>query len=232
MKRLVMICLLLAVFQGLGPAVKAGTRPPDDLPLTIVPAAMKTGLPMFFMISGDGGWTSFDQALAEALAARGIPVVGLDAQKYFWKAKTPDKVTEELSQVILSYQVRFGKEKVVLTGFSFGASIVPFIANRMNPALKARLAGVLSVSPDILADFEIHLSDMLNIGGQRGNYNVVAEMKKMKFITPVSFFGKTEGGKIATRFMNEGLKVLILPGDHHFGDDFKGIAEAMIKNIV
>jgi len=230
MKRLFIICILLIVFQGISFAGKSVTLH-DDLPLIIVPAVAKTSLPMFFMISGDGGWTSFDQSLAEALAARGIPVVGLDAQKYFWKAKTPEKITEELSQVIQSYQVRFGKEKVVLTGFSFGASIVPFMANRMNPSLKAKLAGVLSISPDVLADFEIHLSDMLNIGGQRGNYNVIAEMKKMKFITPVSFFGRTERGSATARFIKEGLKVCILPGNHHFGNDFKGIAEAMIKNI-
>lgn len=203
----------------------------ENLPLTIVPAVKKSNLPMFFMISGDGGWTSFDQSLAEALAAKGVPVIGLDAQKYFWDAKTPDGTTTELSKAIQHYKEQFGKEKVALVGYSFGASVVPFIANRLNPVLKSQLRAVLAISPDVAADFEIHIADMLNFGGGKGNYNVLAEMKKLKGTTAVNFFGKAEGNSIAGKFVKEGLKVEILPGNHHYGNDFEGLSAALLKNI-
>lgn len=203
----------------------------ENLPLTIIPATKKSTLPLLFLISGDGGWTSFDQSLAETLAAHGIPVIGLDAQKYFWSATTPDKTTAELSKAIAHYMEQLGKDKVALAGYSFGASIVPFIANRLPATLKSQLTGIVAISPDVAADFEIHIADMLNFGGSKGNYNVIAEIKKLKAVPATSIFGKAEGTKISGRFAKEGLKVLVLPGNHHFGNDFNTLAEAMVKNM-
>jgi hypothetical protein len=60
-----------------------------DLPIFLIPSPIQDTLPVAFLISGDGGWGSFDQAVAENLAERGIPVVGLDAIKYFRTLKTP-----------------------------------------------------------------------------------------------------------------------------------------------
>lgn len=203
----------------------------EDLPLTIIPAVKKDNLPMIFMISGDGGWTSFDQSFAEALAENGVTVVGLDAQKYFWDAKTPEKTTADLSRAILHYTGQFNKEKFVLAGYSFGASVVPFIADRLEPALKPRLAAVLSLSPDVTADFEIHIMDMLSFGSDQETYNVLTEIKKIRNVPVISFFGKGEGDDISSKFRESGLKVETIPGDHHFGGDFKGLASAFLKNI-
>lgn len=203
----------------------------EDLPLTIIPAAKKDNLPLVLMISGDGGWTSFDQSLAESLAARGLSVVGLDAQKYFWDARTPEKTTSDLSKAILHYTAQFNKEKFVLAGYSFGASVVPFVADRLAPALKARLSAVLSLSPDVTADFEIHVLDMLSFGSTTETYNVQAEMKKIKNVPVVSFFGTEEGGGIASKFIKAGLKTELVPGDHHFGDNFQGLSLDLLKSI-
>lgn len=201
------------------------------LPLTIVPSARKNNLPMVMMISGDGGWTSFDQSLAEALAEKGLSVIGLDAQKYFWDTRTPEKTAADLSLAIAHYSEQFNKEKFVLAGYSFGASVVPFVADRLPAPLKAKLAAVLSLSPDVTADFEIHIMDMLSIGNSSEEYNVIGEMKKIKNVPVISYFGQGEGTDIAGKFSRAGLKVDIIPGDHHFGNDFSGIADAFLKRI-
>ena len=203
----------------------------ESLPLTVVPSPKKNNLPVIFMISGDGGWTSFDQSLAESLAQNGLSVIGLDAQKYFWDARTPQKTTEDLSKAILHYTTELNKEKFVLAGYSFGASVVPFVADRLEPALKQRLSAVLSLSPDVTADFEIHILDMLSIGDAAENYNVPAEIKKIKNIPVTNFFGAAEGDDIASKFKSAGLKVDIIPGNHHFGNDFQLISTAFLKNI-
>ncbi|MGY0036184.1 AcvB/VirJ family lysyl-phosphatidylglycerol hydrolase [Pedobacter sp. NJ-S-72] len=197
----------------------------ENLPLTIIPATQKNNLPLVFMISGDGGgWTSFDQSLAESLAQRGLSVVGLDAQKYFWEARTPEKTTSDLSRAILHYRTQLNKDKFVLAGYSFGASVVPFVADRLEPSLKSHLSAVLSLSPDVTADFEIHVMDMLSFGNTTETYNVQAEMKKIKNVPVISFFGNQEGGDIAAKFIRAGLKTEIIPGDHHFGDNFEGLS--------
>src|SRR5690606_31598304 len=103
----------------------------------------KTNLPFIFMISGDGGWTSFDQSLAESLAALGFHVAGLDAQKYFWNVKTPESSSANLVEAIMHYQKKFGEDNFVLTGYSFGASVVPFLANRLPENMKNHLNAVI-----------------------------------------------------------------------------------------
>jgi len=47
----------------------------------------------------------------------------------------------------------------------------------------------------------------------------------------ISFFGKGEGGDIANQFARAGLKVDLIPGDHHFGNDFQGIASTFLQHI-
>lgn len=201
-----------------------------DLPLKLIPASQKNKLPMVFMISGDGGWSRFDQSLAEELASKGLSVLGLDAQKYFWKAKTPDQASKEISLALSYYLGALGKESLVLGGYSFGASIIPFVANRLPANLKTYLKAVISLSPDVTADFEIHLVDLLNFSSKY-KYNVIAEMKKLAPLSPVSIFGADEGDKIKTSFLNAGLKVITIAGDHHFDKEYEKIATVFVKQI-
>jgi type IV secretory pathway VirJ component len=203
----------------------------NNLPLNIVPSARKNSLPLVFMISGDGGWTSFDQSLAEALAVNGLSVVGLDAQKYFWKEKTPAGATEDIARAIIQYRTQMDKDGFVLAGYSFGASVVPFVASRFPPGLKSKLKGVVSLSPDETADFEIHIADMLNIGGGGDKYNVLNEFKKIKGIPVVCYFGSAEDEATRLKFSKNGIKVGVMPGNHHFNDDFSGIARAIATGL-
>ena len=212
--------------------IKDKTAPyKDELPLTIIPSLKKNNLPFVFMISGDGGWTNFDQSVSESLAAKGFSVLGLDAQKYFWNKKTPELATQDIVKALVYYRSYFEKDKFILAGYSFGASILPFIANRLTFELKPSVAGIFALSPSEFADFEIHISDMLNFGNGKNKYNVVAEFKKIKSIESVCFFGTDEDSQIIGKFSKEGLKVLTLPGNHHFDNDFNRIADAVLKSI-
>ncbi|MBB2150616.1 AcvB/VirJ family lysyl-phosphatidylglycerol hydrolase [Pedobacter gandavensis] len=211
--------------------VERGQPYTGDLPLKLIPANQKNKLPLVFMISGDGGWSRFDQALAEELASKGLSVLGLDAQKYFWKAKTPDQASKDINLALSHYLGSLGKESLVLGGYSFGASIVPFIANRLPANLRAQLKAVISLSPDVSTDFEIHLIDLLNFNSTKNKYNVVAEMKKLMPLVPVSIFGSDEGDKIKSTFLKEGLKVITMEGDHHFDKDYGKIAAVFVKQI-
>ena len=43
-----------------------------------------------------------------------MPVVGLDALKYFWTKRTPEEASRDLQQIIESGLARYGKSRVVL----------------------------------------------------------------------------------------------------------------------
>lgn len=197
---------------------------PGDMPLSIIPPATKSNVPLMFMISGDGGWTSFDQSLAEALAEKKLTVIGLDAQKYFWNARTPAETTADISRAVLHYMQQYKKESFVLAGYSFGASVVPFVASRLRGDLKNKLKTVISLSPDVTADFEIHVADMLDLGEDSEKYDVLNEEKKIGNFEPLCCFGQDEDAATAEAFKKKGIRILILPGSHHFNDNYTLVA--------
>ena len=74
-----------------------------DLPLVEIAA---TGPPrdhFAIMLSGDGGWAGLDREVAAVLAANGVPVVGWDSLRYFWKSRTPEGAARDLGRVIDHY---------------------------------------------------------------------------------------------------------------------------------
>jgi len=205
---------------------------PGDFPITIVPSSTKSASsPMAFIISGDGGWTSFDQLVAEELAEKGISVVGLDAQKYFWEEKTPEETTLDITKAVVHYMQQWNKQSFILVGYSFGACVVPFIANRFSPALKSALHSVFSISPDERADFEIHISDMLSLGTSDNHYNVLTEIDKMKNIPLFCFFGDEEDAQTRIRFMQNKIKVITLKGDHGYDGNAGNLANEVVKRL-
>lgn len=202
----------------------------SELPLTLIPSTAKENLPLAVFISGDGGWTNFDQTISEMLAKRGMPVIGLDAQSYFWNEKDPQKTAIEISKAVARYMQQWNRKSFILVGYSFGACVAPFIANRFPDALKSELKGVFCISPDETGDFEIHLSDMLSIN-KRDKYNVLAEVKMIKSLNPVCLFGNEESAELRSHFIATGVKVETLPGNHHYNDDYQTLSLAIIRGL-
>lgn len=201
----------------------------QELPLTVVPAKGPHAGPLLFMISGDGGWTSFDQSLAEHFAEKGTPVIGLDAQKYFWNAKTPQKTTADISKAIRTFMQEWNKKSLMLGGYSFGACIMPFVANRLPEDLARNLTGICLLSPAERIDFEIHVSDMLHLDIRNEQFDVLQEVKN-SVLKPVCLFGSEEDRSRTERFKNAGAKIFILPGTHHFDNNFDLIVERILKS--
>jgi len=204
---------------------------PKDFPIIPIPSAAKNTLPMVFLISGDGGWTSFDNSLGDSFAAKGMPVIGLDSQKYFWNAKTPEETATTISFVVQHFMQQWNRNEFILAGYSFGAGILPFVANRLPALIKESLVGVYCLSPDEKADFEIHISDMLNFGNSDDNFRVPEEIKKIIPLHPVCVFGNEEDGRLRTIFEEAGSKIITIPGNHHYNNNPLVAAEAIINDV-
>ena len=204
---------------------------PGNLPITTITSTGNDTLPMVFFISGDGGWTGFDQSLSQELADKGMPVVGLDAQKYFWEPKTPEETALAILKSVDSHLKLWNKKTFVLVGYSFGADVVPFIANRFPGSIKNILRGVYSLSPDETADFEIHITDMLSLNTTE-KYNVIEEMKRIKALNPVCIFGEGEDAELRNHFAESGAKIITLPGNHHYHGDYSAVAASILKDWI
>lgn len=197
------------------------------MPIGITEKEVKQSKTLVFMISGDGGWTSFDQGIADSFASTGAFVVGLDAQKYFWNKQSPAEVAIETAQLLNYYMRLKNRSEVILMGYSFGACVMPFIASRLPAPLRTTVRTIGLLSPDVTGDFEIHVSDMLSFETE-DPYNVVDELKKINGAEKICLFGSEEDRDTATRFAVTGSKIYILPGGHHFDDAYSLIVQKIL----
>ena len=62
-------------------------------------------------------------------------------------------------------------------------------------------------------------------------YNVLTELKIIKLLNPVCIFGKDESLELRTHFSSTGTKVETLPGSHHYGSNYKAVAEMIYKDF-
>src|SRR5690606_24848194 len=107
--------------------------------------------------SGDGGWRDLDRAVAGEMAKRGFPVVGIDALRYYWQHKTPEQSAEDLTILMRQYRQEWGAKRFVLSGYSFGANILPAIYNRLPSVEQQQIDAILLIALARSASFEIQV---------------------------------------------------------------------------
>ncbi|MGB8491311.1 MAG: AcvB/VirJ family lysyl-phosphatidylglycerol hydrolase, partial [Bacteroidales bacterium] len=203
------------------------------LPLVITPARVKKDdAPAAFFISGDGGWYWFEQSIADSLAKIGIPTIGLDSKKYLWKRRSPEEAAGDAAAALTYYCNLWNKDRIIFIGYSLGAEILPFIVNRLPGELRSEVTSAVLLSPGQFTDFEIHISNMLGLGNAHNTYNVTAEINKMTTGNILCIFGKDEDTKLPEGLTNPAVKVRMVPGDHHYGNNLALIVRTMRENKV
>jgi type IV secretory pathway VirJ component len=209
-----------------GELTPAGPSSWSKLPLYLTPAVEDDSPPLVLFVSGDGGWTGFDQQICNQLAIMHIPSIGLNSQSYFWKKKTPEQTVVDLSPVIRYYLQSWGRKHLILAGYSFGANVVPFLLNRLPDDLRNQVSSVVLLSPDPKGDFEIHVAGMLGQSG--GPYNVAEEVKHLQNIPVVCVRGVSEGNEMETALKDvQGVRFIKLPGSHHYNNDAVKVASTL-----
>jgi len=199
-----------------------------SLPLYITkPKVQIQEKPIALLISGDGGWYSFEQSIADNLSGDGIPTIGLDSKKYFWKRRTPEQTADDIAISLKYYSKEWGKDQFILIGYSLGAEIVPFIINRLPQDMKSKIISSVLLSPDISTDFEVHISNMLGMGNRQNTYNVADEIKAMQPVPTLIIFGSGEKTEVPDLLNGKGATIKKIPGDHHYKFDIPLIVKTI-----
>lgn len=127
----------------------------------VLPAATQVGPPagrddvLTIIYSGDGGWADLDKQLGNAFAARGMPVLGVNTFKYYWRMRTADESAEELDALMTKYLQQWHKQRLWLVGFSFGADVLPTVIGKLSAGNRARITQLVLLSPSRDFSFEI-----------------------------------------------------------------------------
>lgn len=202
-----------------------------DLPITEIRDETVSERDTFaIFLSGDGGWADLDDGVARSLAASGIPVIGVSSIKYFWEARTPEGLADDIGRIARYYMSRWNKKKLILVGYSFGADALPFAVNRLGQDVKPALAGVALLGSSHNASFEFHVADWL--GGDNAGPATKPEIEKLKPIPVLCVYGEGETDSVCPDLAKGSAIDLKLAGGHHLGGSFDEVAQAIARLVV
>ena len=211
-----------AVAPLLGPEAPRGEASLANLPLVELPAEKPAEL-FAVIFSGDGGWRDLDKTVGGILASRGVPVVGVDSLRYFWKARTPEDVARDLAAILAAYRARWRTPDVVLIGYSFGAGILPFAYNRLPEAERAHVVQLSLLGLESTAPFEFHVTGWFG-GSGADDRPVLPELERIDPALVQCFYGEEEPTTLCRAPELAASELLHTRGGHHFDGDYGALA--------
>ena len=211
-------------------AVSDGKLPSlADLPLVEVPATGGNTKLMGIVITGDGGWGVTDRGIARSLAAKGIPVVGLNSLHYFWARKTPEQSAADLNRILQYYSALWKRPEVVVVGYSFGADVLPFMLNRMPRETLQKIKVITLLGPSSTADFQFHLTDWFTSRQRSTSQPVGPEIEKLRGKKIICFYGTEDSDQLCDKLDQNLAKAIAIPGGHRFGKGYQPIVDAILQ---
>jgi type IV secretory pathway VirJ component len=213
--------------------ISARAALPDDvadLPITDLPPTRGDAHRIAIVITGDGGWAGLDRGVAAALNADGVRVIGFSTLKFFWHKQTPDAAAQAIARVIAHYGKTQPDARFVLIGYSFGASLVPVVANRLPDAARARVDGGIMISPDDEAVFEIHVGDWFGSTHHDDALPIGPEIAAST-VPLVCVHGVDESDSFCLKPQPAQVKVVTLPGGHHYNGDYAALGDLIVRNL-
>ncbi|MBI2408188.1 MAG: hypothetical protein HYV19_07815 [Gemmatimonadetes bacterium] len=200
-----------------------------DLPLTEVPAA-GPGYLFAVFLTGDGGWVALDQGVSAALKAAGIPVVGFNQRSYLWGGKTPDQSSADLARIITAYRAHWRRDIVIVIGYSRGAGVAPFAVNRLPPALRGTVRGVVLIGSEHLAGFHFRMRDLLSSAPAPDDVPLMPEIERLGATPLMCFYGADEKDTICPDLKPPAV-IVKMSGGHHLDRAYGEIGRLIVERM-
>ncbi|MEZ5564496.1 MAG: AcvB/VirJ family lysyl-phosphatidylglycerol hydrolase [Gammaproteobacteria bacterium] len=202
----------------------------SDLPLvSVVDPAARTTDSFAIFLSGDGGWADFDQTLARTFAAQGVPVVGWSTLNYFWSAKSPQQASSDLSRVIAHFSKAWGKSRVALVGYSFGANTLPLMVDDLSKEQQARIGAVVLISAGRYAQFEFSTLDWFN--ARKSGLPTLPAIVKLDPAKAMCIFGEEDRDSVCPAVPDGRAEKIRLPGGHHLRGAYADITDRVLARL-
>jgi type IV secretory pathway VirJ component len=186
---------------------------------------------MAVVLSGDGGWRDLDKTIGEDLQRQGIPVVGWDSLRYFWRKRSPEQTARDLATVLDTYMTKWHATEVALIGYSFGADVLPFVYNRLPRNLRSRVVLISLLGFAKSADFQIDVYGWLGLPPSRDAVAVSPELAKISPALVQCFYGQNEADTACPGLAGHGVQVIRTGGGHHFGGDYAVLANRILARL-
>ena len=199
------------------------------LPLIQVPATAGASDTLVVFVSGDGGWAAIDKGVSKVFAANGMPVVGLDALKYFWSKRTPEEASRDLESIIEGGLAARGKSRLLLAGYSRGADVLPAMISRLPAATRQRIRLIALLGPSPKVEFEFHVADWLRNSAK--GVAVKPEVDKLTGVRILCLSGEDDRDSLCPQLRGDNIDVVILKGSHHFDGNYERLGRIVLEHV-
>lgn len=199
-----------------------------SIPVVEVPASQARDTVTLFL-SGDGGWRDLDRDVAEEMAKIGYPVVGIDTLRYYWQHKSPEQSAQDLTELMQHYRQVWGTKRFILTGYSFGADVLPAIYNRLPASEQQGVDAIILLAFARTGSFEIEVEGWLGNAGTEAATG--PEMAKLPAHKVVCIYGVEEAAESGCTDKTAVGEAIQLPGGHHFDENYPALAKRLVDEI-
>jgi type IV secretory pathway VirJ component len=230
--RMAAVCSLFGASAAIGQqAATSPSAPPSDLPLVELRSSNQAKTLAVFL-SGDGGWADIDRQIGQTLAQRGIDVIGFDDRAYLrGGARGPEGTARDVARAATFYMERWGDTRLVLAGYSRGANFLPFVANRMSPALRARLALIAMLGLEERASFKYRFSDLWATRSRVTDTPILPELERLRGTNMLCVYGKDEDESLCRGIDSTLVHPVMRPGKHHFDGDYQALTSLIVARL-
>ena len=180
--------------------------------------------------SGDGGWRDIDKQIGGALAAAGVPVVGVDSLRYFWQERSPEETAADLARIIAAYTAQWKVPNVLLLGYSFGADVLAATYDRLPPEARAKVRQISLLGLSDHAAWEISVSGWL--GQESDGPETGPDIARIDPALLQCFYGaEEEATSPCPALAARGAEVFRTAGGHHFDGNYQALAQDVLTGL-
>lgn len=206
-------------------AAFARSTPPWKGPVVV--SSAQAGDTVAVLYSGDGGWGPLDQKVARRLADNGMPTLGVNSLAYFSTDRTADSIAADLARTLRAYEQQWGRRKVVLIGYSFGADALPAIIPKLPDDVRGQISRVVLIGTGPDGDLRFHPASWLNLA-PRDSFPVAPAIAALKGVRITCVYGDKERRDICPDLPDDEVAKIRLPGGHHFNGDYATLGQAVL----
>jgi len=132
----------------------------------------------------------------------------------------------DIDRIVRFYAYHWKRPRVLLIGYSKGADVLPFAVNRLPQATRSLVQLTTLIGLGQSAAFEFHVTNWL--GGGSG-VPIKPETDKLSSSDTLCLYGEDDDESLCPTIGAQHARVVNLSGGHHFGGDYRKLAELIIN---
>lgn len=181
-------------------------------------------------MSGDSGLRfGMGPHVAPALAARGIPVLGISSPALFGRHRSRAEVEQIVADGVRDAMRRSGADRIVLIGQSFGADMISTALPSLPDDLRPHVAAVVLVVPGQKAYFR---ADPLGFAYHgTPDAEPAAALRGVAWTPITCIYGAKETDSLCPELAGTATRVLSLPGGHFLSRNYDLLTATILQQL-